>query len=244
MKKLIYSILFICFSLCFANAQIVPEVTEAIYNFENVDLSDEYAELIIENYLANESNEDINLRWTFVEGTCPEEWDFFKFDENMTYVPTVVSNVDPDLGINFPVTLEAGETESYMFLFLAPRQVVGCCQVAYEFSDADDPTATPIATATYDIFVNSPDCEIISNTFEAGNNSFDIYPNPTHGIVNIKAEIPIAKINAFSVAGQDFGEIFTAQNNDFDLSHLPGGLYFLKIKMENGKTGWARINKI
>lgn len=244
MKKLFTLLFCSFFFLNFASSQIVLETTEVLLEVEDFDLSDLYAEEIIENSITNESMEDIDIRWTFIEGTCPEEWDWIKQDENITYAHPVTSNVDPSVGLNTPVTLEAGETGSYLLLFVYPRQVAGCCQVAYELSDANDPTATPIATAVYDVYINAPDCPLVSNTFEEENNKVKIFPNPTTGFVSIQSEYAVKNVQLYSIQGQDFGSINVPGNNELDLSNFPAGIYFLKIMMENEKIIWSKINRI
>jgi len=243
MKKITTSLFLFFFFLNFSFTQIVVETTELIVEENDFNLTDNYAEIIIENFLGNESMEDINVRWTFIEDTCPDEWEFIKADELLTYISTVTSNIDPALNIDNPILLEAGETGSTMFLFLYPRQVAGCCQVGFEFSDANDPTATPIASATYDISINDPDCQLINYTFEIDNNRVKIYPNPTSDFLKIESTSPIELVNFFSVNGQDLGEVNLSENNEVDLSSMSKGIYFLKIKMKNGKVSWTKISR-
>lgn len=58
-------------------------------------------------------------------------------------------------------------------------------------------------------------------------NNFIVYPNPTSGVVYIKGNESQEEFSLYSVIGE---KIMTAENTaEIDLSHLPEGVYYLKI---------------
>lgn len=65
---------------------------------------------------------------------------------------------------------------------------------------------------------------------EEFDSKLSIYPNPTDGIINIKTNFQIEKIEAFSILGR---KIKTIKNtNTIDLSNQSAGIYLLKITLE------------
>ena len=72
-------------------------------------------------------------------------------------------------------------------------------------------------------------------------NLFSIYPNPNNGLLNIKSAIPISEITIYNNLGQ---LLFTSEeNNQIDISTLSEGIYFVKIKDENGQTETKKVLK-
>ncbi len=65
-----------------------------------------------------------------------------------------------------------------------------------------------------------------------------IYPNPSHGIVNINSKHIIDTVDVFSILGYKVAEFKTS--TQLDLSQLTSGIYLLKIIAE-GKTTTKKI---
>jgi ELWxxDGT repeat protein len=72
---------------------------------------------------------------------------------------------------------------------------------------------------------------------------FAVYPNPTAGILNIRAfsGSPVKEISVFSLTGQ---KVLGASGNLVDVSELSSGLYLLKIKAEDQSETSIKIQKI
>lgn len=64
--------------------------------------------------------------------------------------------------------------------------------------------------------------------------SVGVYPNPTKGIVNIKSDSLIEEVNLFNSTGQKLSIRFS--DNQINMETLPNGVYFLNVKVKNGKT--------
>ncbi len=74
-------------------------------------------------------------------------------------------------------------------------------------------------------------------------NQINVYPNPTDGLINLETVYNIEKIQVLSVLGQvEKNFKFNARNENIDLMDLPGGNYFLKIKIaEESKIVMKKI---
>ncbi|MDR0799571.1 MAG: T9SS type A sorting domain-containing protein [Dysgonamonadaceae bacterium] len=66
-------------------------------------------------------------------------------------------------------------------------------------------------------------------------NSFDVYPNPTHGMVTVQSENTIQKIQVLDVTGRVLRVVdsINGKETSVDLSALPNGIYLLNV---DGKT--------
>lgn len=84
---------------------------------------------------------------------------------------------------------------------------------------------------------------VVSAIDEIEASSIAIFPNPTSKITNISAPIRISEISVLNSLGQ----VSTESVNDFttsiDLSNYENGLYFIKIKLENGQEELRKILK-
>ncbi len=62
--------------------------------------------------------------------------------------------------------------------------------------------------------------------------SIQLYPNPTHGSVTIKSVSAIDEIVIVNITGKSFE--LSLEENQLNLSHLPVGLYNIRIQTNNG----------
>ena len=71
--------------------------------------------------------------------------------------------------------------------------------------------------------------------------NYQIYPNPTNGILYIESKQPISQISVFNLLGQS---IEKKQNtNQIDLSKTEAGVYLLKFEDANGNSQTHKIVK-
>ena len=70
---------------------------------------------------------------------------------------------------------------------------------------------------------------------------FSVYPNPTTGILNIKSETTIVQIEIHNLLGQLV--LSNTNQNTIDISRVSQGVYFIKVKDENGNIGSQKIVK-
>ncbi|MCP4882226.1 MAG: T9SS type A sorting domain-containing protein [Flavobacteriales bacterium] len=62
-----------------------------------------------------------------------------------------------------------------------------------------------------------------------------IYPNPSNGLFSIESRLNIIQAEIFNIHGQKIQDIKTT-NNSFSIQNLIDGLYFLKIKTDEGSV--------
>jgi polyhydroxybutyrate depolymerase len=78
-----------------------------------------------------------------------------------------------------------------------------------------------------------PNVGITNTTYNE--NDILIYPNPTYGLLSIKSETS-KKIEIINELGQQVYYVYSdvhTSSNIIDISHLPRGVYFLKINNNN-----------
>jgi hypothetical protein len=76
---------------------------------------------------------------------------------------------------------------------------------------------------------------------ESTANLFTLYPNPTNGLLKINSTLPVSEITVYNNLGQ---LLFNSEeNNQVDISALSEGIYFVKIKGENGQTETKKVVK-
>ncbi|KMQ66779.1 hypothetical protein ACM46_04555 [Chryseobacterium angstadtii] len=79
--------------------------------------------------------------------------------------------------------------------------------------------------------------DIIRNTETVG-----LYPNPTNGILNIKADSLIESVNVINMVGQRLNNI-QFSNNQINLNGLPNGIYIVELKLKNGQVFSKKVIK-
>jgi len=71
--------------------------------------------------------------------------------------------------------------------------------------------------------------------------NYQIYPNPTNGVIHVESKLPIQQISIYTILGQ---RIESNQNtNEIDLSKAQAGIYILKIEDGNGNSQSHKIVK-
>lgn len=70
---------------------------------------------------------------------------------------------------------------------------------------------------------------------------FSVYPSPTTGILNIESETSIVQIEIYDLLGQLV--VSSSNQNTIDISSVRQGLYFIKLKDENGDIGSQKVIK-
>ena len=89
-------------------------------------------------------------------------------------------------------------------------------------------------TVTEDIELEANfECEGVDvKTFE--NAGIHIFPNPTTGMLQVTSyEFQVTSIEIFDIYGRKLSTL-NSQLSTLNISHLPAGLYFIKIQTENG----------
>ncbi len=72
-------------------------------------------------------------------------------------------------------------------------------------------------------------------------NPYQIYPNPTSGILYVESKYPVSSISIYTILGQEIQAIL--ENNQIDFSKIQKGVYLLKIEDGNGHSHIHKILK-
>lgn len=70
-----------------------------------------------------------------------------------------------------------------------------------------------------------------------------VYPNPTNGQINIDAAEKLEMIEVFDMMGHTMLVSPSADNSQLDITSLTNGMYILKARLTDGRTGYTRIMK-
>lgn len=70
--------------------------------------------------------------------------------------------------------------------------------------------------------------------------SATVYPNPAKNLIHIESSERVQLVEVYSVTGQ---KIITEKDVSVDISALPKGNYFIKIKMSSGNTKTLKFIK-
>lgn len=227
MKKIVHTLLF-CFLASTFFGQLIsiePEFIEA--NFENVDLNDNWTDLIVHFDIENISGEVINLKWEreVPEGSSCNFWDTQCCDNNQCYSSIVSSNVEPELGINAPSTMQVDESYEYAF-HIQPRGIAGCCTMYIHFSTVENPDSI-LKTVEIHVKVNDPECLVPVE--EPRVEILDIFPNPVINSLQLTYNTQVENLVIYNAIGHQVAQFEAKDQQKFDVSGLASGVYFVNL---------------
>jgi len=78
-------------------------------------------------------------------------------------------------------------------------------------------------------------------TSDIKKNVIGIYPNPTNGILNIKTDSDIDKVNVTNIVGQKMDVQFS--NNTINMQQLQKGVYIVELQLKNGQKISKKVIK-
>lgn len=71
-------------------------------------------------------------------------------------------------------------------------------------------------------------------------NTFEVYPNPTNGQINISIKTPIVQIDIYNNLGL---LSLSTENTSINISEFPNGIYYLSIQFQTGEIEVRKIIK-
>lgn len=84
---------------------------------------------------------------------------------------------------------------------------------------------------------------LLSTGVELSKYGFSLFPNPTSGVINFKANEAVSHIEIFNTLGQQvFSKNLDLTNGQLDVSHLNNGIYSIKATI-NQQTGTMKFIK-
>lgn len=132
------------------------------------------------------------------------------------------------------------------FVFCTTTYVHAQNKIKYSYDSAGNRTKREIVlSATRSIL--SEENEQVPYIEEMQSHEIKIYPNPTKGILNIKITgLDKAKgfISIYNIVGKLIEKTELSDNNQtFDLSAQPNGIYIMQIRIEDKISSWKIIKE-
>jgi len=107
----------------------------------------------------------------------------------------------------------------------------GVCDAEDECPGLDDSELANVGDADMDGDVDCDD--LLVSVDEILASQFNIYPNPTNGLLRLETDLRIQEILLYSAMGQVIAEIDT-DSQQVDLQSYAQGVYFIEIRTEEG----------
>jgi hypothetical protein len=73
--------------------------------------------------------------------------------------------------------------------------------------------------------------------------SFNVYPNPTTGIVNVQTTDTLLGYTIYDMSGKQIKQSLFAGNNQINLENASNGVYFIIITTVEGNSGTVKVVK-
>jgi hypothetical protein len=132
-------------------------------------------------------------------------------------------------------------TERFVRDFLVG--VMGCNQTPLLEANAMQEQALLYPTSYCDGTPSSEICGSNNLVEQAANVELLVYPNPSEGLVNVRSNFPILRINIYSLEGKILQTFATdpAFNNEIDLENLQNGIFILEMEAQNHQITRTKI---
>ncbi len=168
-------------------------------------------------------------------------------------------NVDLDDGGTFEVEVEFNEEFEFFNGDIEPSSRVGTnrwinCDTEEIVQEGASTRFYPSTDAYYKmVYVRNETCTFESECLPFGaanikekdlSNQFEVYPNPTNGIINISSNLEGGLVNIFNLTGSIVKSVsLTIESvTSLDLNNLKSGVYFIEVA-KNGETGVQKFIK-
>jgi len=202
------------------------------------DLSDMFLDLESYATITNTTDEPVSLKWTRIVNSKPSAWDTQVCDNVFCYLPQVSTNIDPDLGLDAPFVLEAGESFDLIFHVL-PYGNAGEGRFELLFALTSEPD-TPIDTAFFEVNVVA---NTTTSTFNVIDESVRLYPNPTTDYFELTDATDVDHLVVYNLLGREVRSFRAARGERYSLGDLPDGLYLVSLQNRGKVLKTVRLNK-
>lgn len=128
-------------------------------------------------------------------------------------------------------------TNDYYFIIVKGSGIFPGDDVSLSGSAADESSYYAIDNLTIE------EGNLLLSTVELKKFGFSLFPNPTTGLINFKANEAVSQIGIFNTLGQEvFNKELNVTNGQLDVSHLNNGIYSIKAII-NGQSGTMKFIK-
>lgn len=196
-----------------------------------------YQDLEMHTMVTNNSDEDMELKWVRTEINAPDAWMTQVCDNNTCYSAVVSSNIDPDLNLEAPVLLGAGESFELIF-HIIPSGTAGLGEFEVSFAPVNDPDNI-LATATFNGTIDG-----LTNTIEVSPSEIRLYPNPTSDFIQLNDRGLVDQLVIYDVLGNKVRTFEAKEGKQYRIADLASGLYLISlVSNESGVLKTLRLNK-
>lgn len=127
--------------------------------------------------------------------------------------------------------------EDYYFMMVKGSGIFPGDDVSLSGSPADESSYYAFDNITIE------EGNLLLSTVELKKFGFSLFPNPTTGLINFKANEAVSQIEIFNTLGQEvFNKALNVTNGQLDVSHLNNGIYSIKATI-NGQSGTMKFIK-
>lgn len=125
----------------------------------------------------------------------------------------------------------------YYFMVVKGSGIFPGDDVSLDGSPADESSHYAIDNITIEVG------NLLLSTAELKKFGFSLFPNPTTGLINFKANEAVSQIGIYNTLGQEvFNKALNVTNGQLDVSHLNNGIYSIKATI-NGQSGTMKFIK-
>ena len=180
----------------------------------------ESSDIVAHNFFTNDLPQQKNFRWTRKEIEMTNGWETAICDNNQCYLPRI-SSMEILMGPNVTSILD---------LHLYPNEIYeGYAAFEILLEHVNDSTINETALFFFDSQFTSSNQELTAVNFE-------VYPNPSNGLFNVKNnEEQISAIRILDIAGHQIQHLTIGNRELINLTHLPTGTYMMQLLDAEGK---------
>ncbi len=238
MKHCLLSFFILLLGLQAAFAQLsfsfTPDTVEVSDYF---DPNDSEYELVGYATVKNESSQAVNVKWTRILTGVPDEWEVQVCDLNLCYNQVVYSNIAPDIGANFTLTLAPG-AQTNMDVHVKPRGIAGSGEVRIDISTEENPDEV-FVSGTY--YINAL---LTSSAREASGARLAVFPNPTTEYFELRGAEGVDQVVLYNIIGRQVRSFRAEPGKRYYIGDLPNGMYLASLaSRKKGVLKTFRLSK-
>ena len=204
--------------------------------YEEVDLSKNDKSFEFDEGIKNNGDSYLNVGWKISDiNGCPTEWDIRVSDKYSD------NSIQPNFENSIAIDVAPYEYAPFNVVMF-PQGVYGSCLLTVEFFDADNPSKI-YDSAQYELKLSGKNTLSRSNTSKESTELFQVYPNPSVNVINIKTESTFESGKIFSSSGQWVKSI-NANQKEIQIEDLEAGVYQIVLDYTNTTKGTTTFIKI
>lgn len=204
--------------------------------YEDIDLSQNDMPFEFDQGIKNNGDSNLNVGWKISNlESCPDEWNLRVSDKYSDYA------IRPNFEYSIAIDVAPNEYSPFNII-MDPQGVYGSCSLNVQFFDADNPSKI-YDSAQYELKLNSAKNLSRSTKSEESIEIFQVYPNPSFNVINIKTKSAFDSGQIYSSEGQLVMNINSNQR-EIQIEDLRAGVYRIVLNYSNEEKGTSTFIKI